>query len=124
MTNPVQEHRKFLDDISVRRAKRRRLLLPTGSASNNDLDNDNNDHDTHDNDDTPSRLCSTKDNPLPHHIKSQNGTHDELLRSSYKNYSPGEETIRNDYTVEYIVNGVWNASWIKGVGKEVDECRE
>lgn len=122
MTNPVQEHRNFLDDIAIRRAKRRRLLLPAGSTSNND-------YKIHDNDDdhrydTNDRLASPKDKPRPHHIKPENKTHDELLRSNYKNYSPGEETIRNDYLVEYIVSGVWNASWIKGVGKEVDECRE
>jgi hypothetical protein len=122
MTNPVQEHRNFLDEISVRRAKRRRLLPNAGSTSNNDINNSN--HDTNDNDDTPSRLDSTKDKSRPHHIKSQNETHDEVLRSNYTNFSPGEETIRNDYLVEYIVSGVWNASWIKGVGKEDEECRE
>ncbi|KAG7530431.1 hypothetical protein FFLO_05030 [Filobasidium floriforme] len=124
MTNPVQDHRKFLDEISVRRVKRRRLLQTAGSTSNNDINNENHDTNDNDNDDTPSRLASPKDKPRPHHIKPENKTHDEVLRSSYKNYSPGEETIRNDYLVEYIVSGVWNASWIKGVGKEVDECRE
>ena len=118
MTNPVQDHRKFLADISVRRAKRRRLLLPAESTSNND------NNDKYENND---RTNSSKDRSRPHHTKSEIETHDEVLRSFYKNYSPGEETIRNDYLVEYIVSGVWNASWIKGVGKhgEVDEeCRE
>jgi predicted phage gp36 major capsid-like protein len=120
MTNPVKEHRKFLDEISVRRAKRRRLLQTAGSTSNDD----HHDHDTNDNDDTNDRTDSSQDRSRPYPGRSENKTHDAVLRSSYKNYSPGEETIRNDYTVEYIVSGVWNASWIKGVGKEVDECQE
>lgn len=128
MKNPVQEHRKFLDEISVRRAKRRRLLQTAGSTSNDDINNSN--HSTNDNDDTNDRSNSSKDKLRLHPGKSQNKTQDEVLTSFYKNYSPGEETIRNDHLVEYIVSGVWNASWIKGVGKGKhglgvdEECRE
>jgi hypothetical protein len=87
---------------------------------NND-NNDNNDNHDNDNDDWKG---SNKDKAQQQHPKSQDDTFRKNELSKLKNYSPGEETIRNDYLVEYIVSGVWNASWIKGVGKEDEECRE
>lgn len=39
------------------------------------------------------------------------------------NYFKAEETIRNDYAVDYIISGEWAGNRIKGVEKD-EECKE
>jgi hypothetical protein len=98
----VQEHRKFLDDIAVRRVKRRRLL-PAAESSITGVN----------------AQCTLRQDI---HRSEVEDVGSKIL--PLKNYSAGEETVRNDYLVEYIISGRWNGNWIKGASEEEDECKE